>query len=665
MHNPNPKRRTTISRKIMKRSSILVTTILILIFTIIFLTFKNSITKHVSRELATQSDNYQMTIENWVDRHLDPLNTIADTLRYGDLLSDDDKLQDYLYHVAFNFNETTDAYVGGPQNRLIDPTGFVPDENFIVANRDWFIHGLGNDTMRFGDPYLDIVTGSIMVSASCKIEDDTVLGSDFALNEISTEIQNLDVIGNGSVILLDESTSYIISHPNSDYIGQEIHATGDPFLHDTFERAIIDTSKINKISDNSNRYLMKSNRIEGTDWILITYSDERVIFSEIRGMQFSFIVFGFICLVVSSLLLTLLVKGDTAPIKDITQLLTTMTNGDYRVLGEVKGNDEITTMTEKLNEFILNMRHMFTNMNQISNDLNNEAAASNTFSDEMLSSATQQKQGMKQVNTTVEELSHSIEEVADNATTLANTISDVRTSSGTAIQKMEQTVALTEQGRSDISRITENIYKIDSAMQQLSESVNEVGTSSTEINKITAVIGEIAAQTNLLALNASIEAARAGDAGKGFAVVASEIGNLASSCSNAVTQIEQLIQKVLVQINQVVEQTSVSVGNVHESTALSDQTHRTFTTIFESMCEANALVHDVVKQIKTADEVAESMASITEEQSAGTEELFATFETLYDQSVQIEENSKQVKDVSSDLTINAEKIINYMKQFKF
>lgn len=659
------KKRTTIGKRLSMNIGLTVCIILLVTFGAMYILINNLIERNAQSEMMALSSTYESEIEKWTMKVQTELNGVLKTIQVSDFKDDDAKLLNYLKSATLDMDEDlpVGVYVGDNTNRYIDPSGWKPTADYVVTERGWYKLGIDCDTMTFGDPYMGANLGKLMVSASAKVDGKTVASSDIVLDSVTEKINNLDIIGDGYGFLLDAKSTYIVAHPNADYAGKKAEEVGDPLILAALNNAT-NTDKIFEIQEKGTTYFVKLNNIEGTNWILATCAKKDVIFASLKIILTSFVSMGALVVILSTLYIYLRVKVITKPIIKLTSVIGNITNGDFTTAAEVTGNDEITTMTEALNVFIERMRNIITELNLVSNKLNDESDNSNQVSDIMSQAANSQSESMKQLNDTVDELAKSIEEIAVSATSLANTVSDINTNGNEALNMIHETVEVTDAGKRDINLVSDKMINIDSVMKELEGVVKEVGDSTTEINNITGIIGDIASQTNLLALNASIEAARAGEAGKGFAVVATEIGNLANMSTDAVKNIETLVNKISQQVNDVVTKTTESVNDVSDSRSIVEQTYSTFMKIYEKVNSTNTRIVEVTKKIKEVDGVATTMAAITEEQSASTEEILATSESLYQQSLNISENSETVKTTAGELGESAGSIHQHMSSFQ-
>ena len=181
------------------------------------------------------------------------------------------------------------------------------------------------------------------------------------------------------------------------------------------------------------------------------------------------------------------------------------------------------------------------------------------------------------------EMASSSTEKARNAETNSNNATSNVEAVATAAEEMSATVS--EIGRQAITS-SDRAGQAKTVADQTVTEVRALAEAARRIGEVVDIIQGIAEQTNLLALNATIEAARAGEAGKGFAIVASEVKQLASQTEQATGQIAEQIS---------------SIQNASQSSSKSrDQ---------------------VAGQIATLSEIATSIASAVEEQTAATEEI--------------------------------------------
>ena len=661
------KKTTTISRKLTLQVSSMITAILVIIM-LLGLTMVYKMVDDSSKDkLKLEAQAYQYEIEGWIGSILKQANAVYASVKKHGMINDKEEMLEYLKEVTLDLDKAMPLgmYVGSEDGSYYDPTGWeVPaDESYIIKERSWFKDGINYETMTLGAPYYGANMNTNMVSASAKLNDTTVMATDITLDTIVEQVNQLEILGDGYGFIIDHQSGFIIAHKNPEYIGKNIDEIDDKMVKVAYSAAE-DTENVFVVREHGKDYWMKLNHIQGTQWILATCAQRAVLYKGLYHMS-KLIILGAIAFIIGAAgLVFFLVKRITAPLGNLTYVITEMTKGDFTVTPEVKGNDEITIMSQALKEFVEKMQITIKQLYSISDTLNDDSNKSTEISKMTSVAAESQTEAMTQLNMTVDELARSVEEIANDATSLASTVSEVNGYSHDAMGMIQETVEAAEGGKVAVNRVADKMNTIDETMQRLEVVVKEVGISSNEINEITTLIGGIATQTNLLALNASIEAARAGEAGKGFAVVATEIGNLANSSADAVQQIGQLITKVTTQIQDVIERTANSVEDINESKALVDQTLEAFMNIYERINRASDRLNIVTEKMHVVDEVASNMAAITEEQSAGTEEILGTSENVLHQSERMTKNSEELNHIAQEVQASAESIGEHIRKFK-
>ncbi len=217
-------------------------------------------------------------------------------------------------------------------------------------------------------------------------------------------------------------------------------------------------------------------------------------------------------------------------------------------------------------------------------------------------------------------------------------------------QRMDATVTATEELSGSIQEIgqqaTSGLGMAQSAVADAERTQSVIGSLNDAAERIGSVVGTIsaiAAQTNLLALNATIEAARAGEAGKGFAVVAAEVKTLANQTSRATGDISQQVTAIQEATKRSVEEISSIARAIGKLTTVStsiasavQQQSMTTRGIAESIHNAAGHTARASVEINSVDEaVTRSVAAVgdittwTARLSARANDLETKFATFF------------------------------------
>jgi methyl-accepting chemotaxis protein len=662
MNTLESKRKASIKTKLLGIIIPMMAITLTLLIVISYYKSKSIITNSANELLQTSTKKQVDQIEGWLKQNLAGFES-AKTAIEGTALNDSD-LQNLLNkYYGYNSNYPDGLYIADESGKLLKAEKSTKSDKDIL-NSVWYNEGLTHIHMTFGSAYKN-ENGKAMISASGILINNSgktrVISADLSLDKISIIVNSLIEMNNAEAFLVDNNDKTILAHRDNSLISTKLDTNGnDKFLNAVADKIAKEDFKSGELEGN----MVAFQEIGGTNWTLVSYVPTSSIFSELVKLRTFMIIIGIVSVIALIVLVERTVHVVIKPIKKLTDTIVAMTNGDFTVDVEVKGNDEISVVLKSVKEFIAVMRNMINSISEVSDKMNKQAEGSKIISKDLHNSSKLQSESMQNLNLTVDQLSSSVNEIAESTTTLANVVSDTRDDSMKVNEKMKETINTSEKGKKDMEKVDIAMKNIRVSIGLLEEAINKVGKSSNEITNIVGVIGNIAEQTNLLSLNASIEAARAGEAGKGFAVVAAEIGKLAQTSSESVKNISELTSEINKLVIDTVNQSHESAEYINESSYLITNSVDTFDSIFDTINETDNLIKDMSEKVSHLDDVAATVAAISEEQAASTQEILATSAVMVTQSNSITDNSEKVASDAEQLTKTSDELGKQVQMFK-
>lgn len=489
------------------------------------------------------------------------------------------------------------------------------------------------------------------------------------LSAIYKKIEWLSVLDCGYAFLVDKDTGKVLAHSDTNIKNSSLYDTDSTsFLGQVAEMVKTVPASgdlpVNKLKDDSEKYYVIAQSFDEMPWVLVTCLPDSYVADSLTTMNLHMFTIVIAILVITIIVISIVVGRMVAPVSKLTTVLTDITDGDFTVDIQTKGNDEISLMSKALMDFVTIMREVIFDIREVSNQLSDHSETSQKVAEALSDTSSTQAESMGDMQITLDQVANAIQELAQHASTLAEVVTGTGQDSATASEKMQQAVTVATQGRKDMEQVADAMSSIVTTMKQLDSAVTEVGDSTKEINSIVQLIGEISEQTNLLSLNAAIEAARAGDAGRGFSVVAEEIRKLAEISATSATRIAEIITKVNSQVDGMVAKTNESVVYIEDNSSRITASCEIFDNIYQDVSATSDVLQHMVEQIHQVDDVATNIAALSEEQSASTEEILASTQLLSETALQISDDSKHVADIAETVSDASFTLAEHMRKFK-
>lgn len=567
------------------------------------------------------SANKNQSLKQMAEQHHDFFKTFIERKGYYDLfIINPNGFIDYT--VAKEADNQT-SLVSGPYRS----SGLAVLYNSILVKRDFVLQDFTRYAPSNDDPAAFIGLPVIMDG-----EIAAIIALQLSIDAINRIMQTRDGMGETGESYLVGDDLLMRSDSYLDPQGHSVTASFAGNVKDNGVNTVAVEKGLNGISDTEIIIDYNGNPVlsaylpftfANLNWVLLAEIDEAEAFAPIHRMYW---IIGFITLftVLGVVAITLFISksiirplgGEPSTMQAISERIS---KGDLRQTFTVSSADQgvygaMARMNQSLND-------MLGTIVESTSQLASTAAQTSAASSQSNASLQEQHANIEQVAFAMEQTNQSIEAVATNARVVADLSHSAESTSRSANENLQATVA----------QMTELSHAIDNAEQV----IKRVEGNALNISRVLEVIQTVTEQTNLLALNAAIEAARAGEHGRGFAVVADEVRQLAKKTQESTADIEGMINNLQSGTNQAVEEMHLSI----EATKLT----------INAANDSARLLEDSVQQINQIAQSAEMIATAAHQQTMTTDEIKHNVESIKQAAVDNAAGADQVSSASYEL----------------
>lgn len=294
----------------------MVALIMIALIMISYSVSKNIIQKQAVSMLESSAKNQATQIESWMSENLAAFEAAKNVIE-GTNPTDVDvqNILDRFY--GYNSNYPEGLYIADESGNVIQASQ-VEKAKTDVMNASWYQQGFSRINMAFGTAYTN-ESGESVISATGILNENRatsrIIAADVPINHISIIVNSFIDMENADSFLIDCKDGTILAHNDSSLISTRLGTdNADPYLRKVAEKIANREFSQCVIQDN----LTAFEKVNNTDWLLVSYVSEHKIYAELYRLRNILIVIGIISIIGLLVVIERLVHFIIKPVKGLT-----------------------------------------------------------------------------------------------------------------------------------------------------------------------------------------------------------------------------------------------------------------------------------------------------------------------------------------------------------
>ena len=324
-----------------------------------------------------QAEYYASMIDSWLQENTSDVDAACTFLEAKSLI-DEETIRPVMEQYTNNNVNAMNVNVGFENKMFIDGTGWKPEAGWDCTGRPWYTDAkAAGGEKYFGDPYVDAVTGELIISVSKMFHTGSgmegVVNMDLKLSTLFDMMSEITDTSDGSYSFIYNENGAVLMHPNSEFIstGENVVNVSD-LIGGAYEKAMTSQRAFTDY-DGKEKYL-KAATVAGSGWKEVLVTPVASYNSAANEMLMVLVAVTVLSAVIAAVLVILYAGSITKPILKIQKQINHLQELNLKEI-DIKENrqkDELGRMNHDVLELQKTLGHIIQQMGDSSTNLSEQ-----------------------------------------------------------------------------------------------------------------------------------------------------------------------------------------------------------------------------------------------------------------------------------------------------